>query len=160
MFIGNNLSIAEARDCLYQFRMKVVRITSKMKLGHSPTHIAWKPLCPLHLYPESFSRFHSQFGHNASSAERILLRFLAKRPLGTITHSVCKNRQKCRKHQTFDEENEEKKGKKAKKISKIWPLVLFCHEAAEKWTFFCICCSKIWKIRKKLLILHPDESCI
>ena len=30
----------------------------------------------------------------------------------------------------------------------------FCHDAAEKTSFFCICCSKICKLQIKFLSLH------
>jgi hypothetical protein len=76
-----------------------------MKLEHSPTHKAWKPFCPLAYIVWKFLTFPSaSLEHNASSAERVLLR-QAKRPLGTITHSGCKDSKSFGKFQEKGENN-------------------------------------------------------
>ena len=70
-------TIAEARDCLRQFRDEGPRKTRIKKMEHSPTRIHVKPLCSpalISLACENFLRFRSaSLEHNATSAERVLL---------------------------------------------------------------------------------------
>ena len=85
-------STAEARDCLCQFRMEVLRKPDSKNMVYSPTHYAWKLFCPHCYYQpciENFSGFHPQVWSITLLCRADPFRF------------GCKDKQKSRKRKTF-----------------------------------------------------------